>query len=74
MKGGSDAAFDGDIISYISKESRFEDNFIYHDKNRYQDKPLDRLHYNILNKKLIKTEEDQQRSTATNSSLKFSVV
>jgi len=62
MRGGSDAQFDGDMIGFIHKGDRFEDNYIYFDKNRYA---VDTSHpkYNIYSKSLIRDNEP----TATNN-------
>ncbi len=52
MRGGSDAQFDGDIISFIEKHDDFNENYIYHDKNRYATENIANLKYNISSKKL----------------------
>lgn len=53
MRGGSQAQFDGDIILKVNKQSDFKDNYIYADKNRYQDKDLSSLFYNVYYQKVI---------------------
>jgi len=53
MRGGAKAQFDGDVILKISKEDDFKYNFIYADKNRYQNKPLNEVCYNIYEQKLV---------------------
>lgn len=50
MRGGSKSQFDGDCIAFIEKNDNYKENFVYWDKNRYQDKP--ELKYNIFSGKL----------------------
>lgn len=57
MRGGSASQFDGDIILFVEKFPNFNDNYVYADKNRYQTKAMDELHYNIAASKLIEAEE-----------------
>ena len=57
MRGGTDAQFDGDIISFIEKGERFEDNYIYHDKNRYATQPIHETKYNISTQSLLDLED-----------------
>ena len=52
MRGGSKAQFDGDIIMKIEKGDDFKQNEVYHDKNRYQNKDLSQLRYNIYLQRL----------------------
>lgn len=52
MRGGAKSGFDGDCIFFTEKTNHYKTNFIYTDKNRYQDKPLDELKYNIYSGKL----------------------
>ncbi len=47
MRGGSKSAFDGDCIFYVEKSPDFKKHYVYTDKNRYQNKNLEELHYNI---------------------------
>jgi len=56
MRGGTKAAFDGDIIMKGIKGSDFKENLIMHNKNRYQSKDLDSLKYNIYHQQLVKTD------------------
>lgn len=53
MRGGSKSQFDADIVLFTKKESDYRDNYVYTDKNRYQKKPLDSLHFNIFSGKLV---------------------
>ncbi|WP_130736745.1 zincin-like metallopeptidase domain-containing protein [Flavobacterium sp. J27] len=46
-KGGAEVVFDGDIITKMVKEERFEDNYAYFDKNRYTKVPIETIRYNI---------------------------
>ena len=70
MRGGSDAQYDGDIISFIKKETQFKDNYIYHDKNRFATQPIHTTNYNIASQSLVK--EEQPEPTQTPTSLVFS--
>jgi|GEM_PF-1275342 len=55
MRGGASAQFDGDIIMKINKDKNgdFKQNYVYHDKNRYQSKDLNSLKFNIYKQKII---------------------
>jgi len=52
MRGGAKSQFDGDIIMKIDKGDDFKENFVFHDKNRYQNKDLSLLRYNIYSQGL----------------------
>ena len=52
MRGGAKSQFDGDIIMKIDKGEDFKENEVYHDKNRYQNKDLRQLRYNIYSQSL----------------------
>ncbi|MCD8425769.1 ssDNA-binding domain-containing protein [Tenacibaculum dicentrarchi] len=52
MRGGSKSQFDADIILFTEKFDNYQDNYIYADKNRYQNKNLTDLKYNIFEGKL----------------------
>lgn len=54
MRGGSDSEFDGDINLFIEKGERFAENYVWSDKNRYNDQDLSTLKYNFTTGKLIK--------------------
>lgn len=54
MRGGSDAQFDGDIISFIEKHEDFKQNYIYHNKNRYATQPIHETKFNIVSESLLK--------------------
>lgn len=60
MRGGSSSQFDGDIILFVEKFPDFNDNYVYADKNRYQNRSLDELHYNIATAKLVQPEEEEE--------------
>ncbi len=64
MRGGSKAAFDGDIILKVEKGSDYRDNEVYANKNRYNDAP--ELRYNIFSQSLIgdAVENDQNTKPA----------
>ncbi|MEN2415549.1 zincin-like metallopeptidase domain-containing protein [Flavobacterium mesophilum] len=59
MRGGSASQFDGDVILFVEKFPNFNDNYVYADKNRYQEQSLDGLHYNIATGRLIQEEEEK---------------
>ncbi|WP_101908099.1 ArdC family protein [Tenacibaculum dicentrarchi] len=48
MRGGSKSQFDGDVILFTEKFDNYKQNYIYQDKNRYQNKDLSDLKYNIF--------------------------
>jgi antirestriction protein ArdC/nucleoside-triphosphatase THEP1 len=73
MRGGSKSQFDADIVLFTEKKTDYRDNYIYADKNRYQDKPLDGLKFNIFNKKLVQNESEVQAEPTTKKKLSFSV-
>jgi len=52
MRGGAKSQFDGDIIMKIEKGDDFKQNEVYHNKNRYQNKDLNQLRYNIYSQTL----------------------
>ena len=52
MRGGSKSQFDGDIVGFIEKQPDYKENYMYFDKNRYQDKNLEELKYNIFSGKI----------------------
>lgn len=58
MRGGSKSQFDADIVLFTEKKEDYKNNYVYADKNRYQNKSLDQLKFNIYNGILlpIKTE------------------
>lgn len=52
MRGGASSAFDADIVLKTDvSENDYTENFVYADKNRYQDKPLHELAYSIYHRK-----------------------
>lgn len=65
MRGGSSSQFDGDIILFVEKFPDFADNYVYADKNRYQDRSLDELHYNIATAKLMQPEPGEKELVFT---------
>jgi|GEM_PF-1765223 len=72
MRGGTKSAFDGDVILKMEKAPDFRNSFVYANKNRYQNKPLDTLKYNIYTKSLMRDNEptvannNQQQPTLMN--------
>lgn len=73
MRGGSKSQFDADIVLFTKKEADYRDNYIYADKNRYQNKPLDNLHYNIFSKQLISYEPEAEAQPKEKRKLSFTV-
>jgi antirestriction protein ArdC len=73
MRGGSKSQFDADIVLFTEKMADYRDNYIYADKNRYQNKPLDGLKFNIFNKKLVQNESEVQAKPTTKKKLSFAV-
>lgn len=65
MRGGSSSQFDGDVILFVEKFPDFADNYVYADKNRYQDRSLDELHYNISTAKLMQPESGEKELVFT---------
>ena len=64
MRGGSRAAFDGDIILKVKKADDYRNNYVHANKNRYNDKP--ELHYNIFSKQLSgENSQDSQSKIST---------
>ncbi len=53
MRGGTKSQFDADIVLFTEKFDDFSKNYIYIDKNRYQDRNLGDLKYSIYYQKLI---------------------
>lgn len=58
MRGGSKSQFDADIVLFTEKKEDYKNNYVYADKNRYQSKSLDSLHFNIFSGKLLPTSND----------------
>jgi hypothetical protein len=52
MRGGSEAAFDGDQILKIKKHDNYKDNYAFANKNRYQEDP--EIKFNIYRGKLVR--------------------
>lgn len=52
MRGGTKSQYDADIVLFTEKFDDYEQNFVYADKNRYQNKNLSDLKYNIFRGKL----------------------
>ena len=52
MRGGTKSQYDADIVLFTEKFDNYEENYVYADKNRYQNKTLSDLKYNIFKGKL----------------------
>ncbi|MFL0083700.1 zincin-like metallopeptidase domain-containing protein [Tenacibaculum maritimum] len=59
MRGGSESQFDGDIILFVEKDPDYRKSYVYANKNRYQNKPLHELHFNIFVGKLNQILKDE---------------
>ena len=59
MRGGSKSQFDADIVLFTQKEQDYRNNYVWADKNRYQDKPLDQLKFNIYHGKMVVPEQEE---------------
>ncbi|MGG8495967.1 zincin-like metallopeptidase domain-containing protein [Tenacibaculum sp. TC6] len=63
MRGGTKSQFDADIVLFTEKFKDYKENFVYADKNRYQNQSLDELKYSIYTGKLIKDKEESPQET-----------
>ena len=70
MRGGSKSQFDVDIVLFTEKFDDYRQNYIYPDKNRYNQIPPSQLKYSIYHKKLLPSEENEQEQQ-TESKTKF---
>lgn len=52
MRGGTESQFDGDCIFFVEKKANYKDSFVYANKNRYQNRPLDEIEFNIFSGQL----------------------
>ncbi|WP_408039878.1 hypothetical protein, partial [Tenacibaculum amylolyticum] len=52
MRGGSKSGYDGDCILFVEKFADYKQHYVYQDKNRYQNRNLAELQYNIYSGKL----------------------
>lgn len=73
MRGGSKSQFDADIVLFTKKEADYRNNYIYADKNRYQNKPLDGLQFNIFSKKLLGDTPEAEAEPKPKPKLTFNV-
>lgn len=75
MRGGSKSQFDADVVLFTEKMPNYKDNYIWADKNRYQDKPLDELKFNIFSKKIVRAtpEASAEPQTIQIKKLSFTV-
>lgn len=72
MRGGSKSQFDADIVLFTEKKDDYRENYIYTDKNRYQNKPLDSLKYNIFKGKLNTPETKKENDLGVSKKRKLS--
>ena len=70
MRGGSTSQFDADIVQFVHKGKTFAENYVYNDKNRYNNKNFDDLHYKILAQRITNTASAPQLEHTTQT-LKF---
>lgn len=73
MRGGSKSQFDADIVLFTKKEADYRNNYIYADKNRYQNKPLDGLQFNIFSKTLLGDTPEAEAEPKQKTKLTFTV-
>jgi antirestriction protein ArdC/nucleoside-triphosphatase THEP1 len=73
MRGGSKSQFDADVVLFTEKKADYRENYIWADKNRYQNKPLDTLKFNIFNKKLERGEPEVVTEPLRIKKLSFTV-
>lgn len=73
MRGGSKSQFDADVVLFTEKMTDYRNNYIYADKNRYQNKPLDGLKFNIFDKKLVRDKLEASAEPKTKKKLSFAV-
>lgn len=59
MRGGSKSQFDVDIVLFTEKFDNYKENYIYPDKNRYNDIPPSELKFSIYNRALIRGENSE---------------
>lgn len=71
MRGGSKSQFDGDIICFVEKQPNYKDNYVQANKNRYQDKNLEELKFNIYSGALIPTEKPKEDQPAEKFNFSF---
>ncbi|WP_299681147.1 zincin-like metallopeptidase domain-containing protein [uncultured Tenacibaculum sp.] len=57
MRGGSESQFDGDVILFVEKNPDYRLSYVYADKNRYQNRPLNELEFNIYRGELNNKQE-----------------
>jgi len=55
MRGGSEAAFDGDQILKVKKHDNYKENYAFANKNRYQEDP--EIKFNIYKGELVRDQE-----------------
>ncbi len=65
MRGGSKSQFDVDIVLFTEKFDNYKENYIYPDKNRYNDIPTSDLKFNIYNRALVPSEATTDVSDVT---------
>ncbi|CAM1355837.1 zincin-like metallopeptidase domain-containing protein [Tenacibaculum halocynthiae] len=57
MRGGTKSQYDADIVLFTEKFDDYKHNFVYADKNRYQNQALNELKYNIYNGVIVNENE-----------------
>jgi hypothetical protein len=81
-KGGSDIEFDGDIITKGHKGASFSENYLFFDKNRYTEHPIEDLKYFVGEQKCyiegenttaVPAQNEVLDSTAENEEFNFKV-
>lgn len=62
MRGGSKSQFDVDIVLFTEKFDDYRQNYIYPDKNRYNQIPPSQLKFSIYHKKILASGEQEQEN------------
>jgi hypothetical protein len=63
MRGGSKAAFDGDIILEVVQNPDYKYSYLQARKNRYQSIPLNEIGYNFYHQKIVNPELEGNNNT-----------
>jgi hypothetical protein len=51
------------LKNHVVKDADYRNSFVYANKNRYQNKPLDSLKYNIFTKSLVRENNPETEPT-----------
>ncbi len=59
-------SIDGNCVFYVEKSPYFKKHYVYTDKNRYQNRNLEELQYNIYSGKLNPIASEQTNGQSSN--------